>query len=114
VDLAEQLALPLNVGTEMNSFGQKLVDDLDAPELAPVRRAFVDGAHFVYGHTVMQRALGLGYQSEWADEHLPSRRKRNAFYTRVGNQVPPGRKGIERLRQVSPVAAPENILSQIG
>jgi hypothetical protein len=108
--LARELALPLNVGTELNSFGQKLVDDLDAPELAPVRQAFVDGAHFVYGHTVMQRALGLGYQSEWAEEHLPSRRDRNAFYTRVGYQAPPGRKGIERLRQLDPVAAPEDIL----
>ena len=50
----------------MNAPGKKLVDDFDAPELAPVRQAFLDGAHFIYGHTVMQRAVGLGYQSEWA------------------------------------------------
>ena len=50
----------------MNSPGNKLVDDFDAPELAPMRQAFLDGAHFIYGHTVMQRTLGLGYQSAWA------------------------------------------------
>jgi len=84
VQLAEQLALPLNIGTEMNSFGQKLIDDFDAPELAPVRQAFIDGAHFVYGHTLLQRSLGLGYQSRWAQTQLPSRRERNEFYTQVG------------------------------
>jgi hypothetical protein len=84
VALAEKLDLPLNIGTEMNSPGQKLIDDFDAPELAPVRQAFLDGAYFVYGHTVMQRGLGLGYQSQWAKQHLPTRRERNAFYTRAG------------------------------
>jgi len=62
VELAQKLDLPLNIGTEMNSYGQKLADDLDAPELAPLRELFLDGAYFIYGHTRMQRALGLGYQ----------------------------------------------------
>jgi len=90
VEVAQQMDLPLHVGTEMNSFGQKLVDDLDAPELAPLRQAFLDGAHFIYGHTVLQRALGLGYHSTWAQSHLPTRRARNEFYTGVGRAVPPG------------------------
>jgi hypothetical protein len=94
VKLAEELALPLNVGTEMNTFGNKLVDDFDAPELAPVRQAFMDGAHFIYGHTVLQRACGVGYQSDWAKRHLPSRRERNDFYTRVGQRVPPGKPAL--------------------
>ena len=92
VELAGNCDLPLNVGTEMNSFGQKLVDDFAAPELAPVREAFLDGAYFIYGHTVMQRALGLGYQSAWAQATCPSRRERNAFYTAAGQRMsPPGR-----------------------
>ena len=62
VEVAQKLDLPLNVGTEMNAFGQKLVDDFAAPELAPVKQAFMDGAYFIYGHTMLQRALGLGYQ----------------------------------------------------
>jgi hypothetical protein len=111
VDVAERLALPLNVGTEMNAFGQRLVDDFGAPELAPVRRAFLDGAHFIYGHTVLQRALGLGYQSQWAQTQLPSRRKRNQFYTDVGYCVQPGKASWARLRQLDPTMTPTEMLS---
>jgi hypothetical protein len=113
VRLARELDLPLHVGTEMNSFGQKLMDDFDAPELAPVRQAFLDGAHFIYGHTVLQRALGLGYQSEWALTHLPTRRERNAFYTRLGRLVPPGKPGLVRLRQLDAAMTPSDILSKL-
>ena len=90
VALAQKLDLPLNIGTEMNSYGQKLVDDFDAPELAPLRQAFTDGAYFIYGHTVAQRALKRGYHSDWARQRLPTRAARNAFYTRLGRQVEPG------------------------
>ena len=111
VRIAEELALPLNVGTEMNSPGNKLVDDFDAPEMAPLRQAFLDGAHFIYGHTVMQRALGLGYQSEWAVAHFPVRRERNAFYTAVGYRIPPGAANIVRLRELGLAPEPEGILA---
>ena len=70
VALAQEMDLPLNVGTAMNSYGQKMMDEFDAPELGPVRQSFLDGAYFVYGHTVMQRKLGLGYQSEWAASQM--------------------------------------------
>jgi hypothetical protein len=110
VRLAREFDLPLNVGTEMNKYGLKLVDDFDVPEIEPVRQAFLDGAHFVYGHTVMQRALGKGYQSEWAKEHLPSRRERNDFYAQVGCLVPPGQAGLARLRRLSAAMRPSDIL----
>jgi hypothetical protein len=113
VELAAELDLSLNIGTEMNSFGQKLVDDLNAPELAPVRQAFRDGAHFVYGHTVMHRVLGRGYQSPWAQTNLPSRRQRNEFYTNIGYLVPPGNVGIARLRQLIPDMSPDELLSNV-
>ena len=87
VRIAAEYDLPLNIGTEMNAPGNKLVDDFDVPEMAPLREAFLAGAYFVCGHTVMQRALGLGYQSDWAQAHLPARRARNAFYTAVGRRV---------------------------
>ena len=110
VELAASLDLPLNVGTEMNKAGLKLVDDFQAPELAPVRAAFLDGAMFVYGHTVAQRALGIGYQSAWAQDELPTRAERNAFYTALGRRVAPGREGLERLRQAG-VGSPEMVLA---
>jgi hypothetical protein len=114
VELAQELALPLNVGTEMNSYGQKRVDDFDSPELAPVRGAFLDGAYFIYGHTALQQALGLGYQSDWAKTHLPSRRVRNDFYTRVGYFVPPGEEGLARLQGLNSVMSPDQIVSKLG
>ena len=102
VRLAEQFDLPLNIGTEMNTYGNKLIDDFDVAELASIRQAFLDGAYFTYGHTVLQRALGLGYQSTWAKKHFSSRREKNAFYTRIGTLVPPGPQGLLQLKQVKP------------
>jgi hypothetical protein len=114
VRLAGELALPLNIGTEMNSYGQKLVDDFDAPALASVRRAFMDGAMFIYGHTMLQRAQGLGYQSEWARSHLPSRRERNEFYTQAGYRTPPGKAGLARLKQLDAAMSPADILLKLN
>ncbi len=88
VALAAKLDLPLVVGTEMNSFGQRLIDDFDAPHLAPVRDAFLDGAYFIYGHTLAQRTLGIGHQSEWAQAQFHSRSQLNAFYTKLGRAMP--------------------------
>jgi hypothetical protein len=115
VQLAAHLDLPLNVGTEMNAFGQKLVDDFDAPELRPLRRAFVDGAHFIYGHTLLQRAVGLGYQSQWAQAQLPARRQLNDFYTQVSRRVPPGRASLDRLRrQLNLSMTPAEVLETLA
>ena len=114
VELAQRLDLPINVGTEMNAPGNKLVDDFDAPELAPLRQAFLDGAYFIYGHTIMQRALGLGYQSEWARCHLPTRRERNAFYRTVGQRVPPGKAGMARLRGLDGTISPTALLRRLA
>lgn len=110
VELAQALDLPLNVGTEMNKHGLKLVDDFDAAELAPVRQSFLDGAMFAYGHTVAQRGLGIGYQSEWAQSELPTRAQRNAFYTALGRRVPPGLAGLHQLKQTG-TRTPEAILA---
>ncbi len=107
VEMARDLALPLNIGTEMNVAGQKWVDDFDAPELAPVRDAFLDGAYFAYGHTVLARHYKMGYQSEWADAHLPGRPERNAFYTRAGRHLEPQ---VGASLPISPEMTPAEVL----
>jgi hypothetical protein len=114
VKLAQALDLPLNIGTEMNAFGQKLIDDFGASELAPVRLAFLDGAYFIYGHTMLQRALGLGYASEWSKTCLATRAERNAFFTQVGRLIPPGRLGIYALKELPANMAPKDILTKLG
>jgi hypothetical protein len=113
VALAQKLDLPLIVGTEMNSPGQKLVDDFDAPELTSLRRDFIDGAHFIYGHTMAQRAVGLGYQSAWAQEHLPNRRERNRFYTDLGRQLMPGSRALLELGPRAAEMHPNQLLHSV-
>lgn len=114
VELAGELDLILHIGTEMNSFEQKVVDDLQVPELAPLRESFLEGAHVIYGHTAMQRALSLGYQSAWARIHLPGRRERNRFYARVGACLAPGKPGLDQLRRLDPEGPPANVLSALS
>jgi hypothetical protein len=104
VELARRLDLPLNIGTEMNSFGQKLIDDFSAPELA----------YFIYGHTLLQRQLGLGYQSEWAKSYLPTRRQRNDFYTKIGRLVPPAPTGSGPLVGVTSSMSPSDLLTHLS
>lgn len=111
VEITHDLGLPLNIGTEMNSFGQKLVDDFDAPELAPVRQAFLDGAYFVYGHVALERAFGLGFLSDWAKGYFPDRRERNAFYQAVGCRLPPGRA---RSLAFNAQMTPDQILNKLS
>jgi hypothetical protein len=113
VELAQELALPLNIGTEMNSYGQRVVDDLASAELLPVRQAFLDGAFFVYGHTVLERAAGMGGQSEWARTALPDRRQRNAFYTQAGHLVPPGKESGQWLGALSPSMSPDEVTAAL-
>jgi len=91
VNLAQRWDLPVLAGTEMNKFGQKIVDDFDIPELAPVRDAFLNGAAILYGHTRLQREAGIGYQSSWADAHFANRKEKNEFYRQAGQIIPPGR-----------------------
>jgi hypothetical protein len=114
VKLARVLDLPLNVGTEMNAYGQKTIDDFDAPALAPVRQAFLDGAYFIYGHTVMQRALRLGYQSKWAQSNLPTRAQRNAFYIAIGRRIPAGKTGLLKLKGLTSTLTPDDLMADIG
>ena len=108
---AQELALPLIAGTEMNSPGQKLVDDFDAPELAPLKSAFREGAAFLHGHTMLQRARTLGCSSAWAQSHFPARRERNAFYRQVGERAPQGCAIIRQMRALPANPAPEQVLS---
>ncbi len=112
--LAREADLPLIAGTEMNSPGQKLIDDFAAPELAPLHAAFMDGAYFVYGHTALQRACASGYNSAWAEAHLPARAERNAFYTQAGRLLPPGQAGLQRLAGFGSDATPTEVLVRLG
>ena len=89
VELAQKLHLPVVEGTEMNSPGQKFVDNFDTPELAPLVPVFLSGAHIVYAHSVLQQKCGLGYTSDWAGKNFKSAADKNEFFQELGNTLEP-------------------------
>jgi hypothetical protein len=89
VELAEKLSLPIVVGTEMNSPGQKFVDGFETDELSPLLPIFLKGAYIVYGHSVLQRQCGLGYKSDWAKRNFGSTSEKNGFFEEVGRLLEP-------------------------
>ena len=91
VAIAEELGLPLVVGTELNKFGQKTVDTFEAAELAPYTDAFLRGARILWAHTVLRRAGKFGYVGERADAIFGNDLDaRNAFFAKVGEMKPGG------------------------
>lgn len=87
VNLAKKLNLPLIAGTEMNSPGQKFVDDYKSAELSPLRDEFLKGAHIVYAHSVLQKQSKLGYTSKWAENNFKTSEEKNNFFEEIGKKL---------------------------
>ena len=113
VSTAKDMYLPILVGTEMNSYGQKLIDNFDTPELAPVKDTFIDGAYFIYGHTRMEYLWGIGWQSSWANKHFSDRKSKNEFFQTVGHHIPPGKPGNNLYETISDKMNPEAIINSL-
>jgi hypothetical protein len=111
VELAEQRHLPVVVGTEMNSPGQKFVDTLESGELAPLAPTFLKAAHIVYAHSVLQRNCGLGYLSDWAGNHFLQTDQKNRFFEELGSILEPEQQGV--LIGLSGGATPVEILEKV-
>jgi len=106
--LAEKLHLPVVMGTEMNSPGQRFVDDFESEELKPVARQFLDGALIVYAHSVLAQQCGLGYVGRWADESFDSIESKNEFFRELGSRLDPRHE--DKLRGLGCAATPAEIL----
>lgn len=89
IEIAEKLDLILVEGTEMNSPGQKFVDDFASEELKPLLPVFLKGAHIVYAHSVLERKCGLGYTSQWAKKNFKNAAEKNRFFEQVGRSLKP-------------------------
>ena len=111
VALAEGHGLPILVGTEMNSFGQKFRDAFEAAELEPMVPIFLKGAHILYAHTVLQRAAGMGYLSHWAEKCYCSVSEKNAFFEAFGKAVEPRQAA---LLKVNDQMSPDDILKTVN
>jgi len=111
VERAEELGLPVLVGTEMNSPGLKFVDDFSVPELAPLLPVFQKGAYIVYAHSVLQSCAGMGYLSNWAAEKFDDVKVKNAFYEEFGSRFSPGQEDV--LAGVTGEMAASDILARL-
>lgn len=111
VELARQRDLILVGGTEMNSPGQKFVDDFTSDALQPFESDFLRGGHILYAHSAMQRAGGLGWTSDWAGKYFPGARARNDFFEEVGRRLEAGCEDV--LSGMDENSTPEDMLNAI-
>jgi hypothetical protein len=107
---ARRRDLPIVAGTEMNSPGNKFVDDFDAAELAPFLPDFRRGARIFFAHTVLQSRASAGLLSDWALSAFRSAADRNDFFEEMGRILPPGSIGIRPAHQ--PPATPADWLDE--
>ena len=109
VDAARQLDLPIVVGTEMNKFGNRFVDDFAQDALAPHLDEFRRGAHIAWGHTLLKMAAAVGYVGEWAEAHLGGAEARNEFFARVGAAPYPAAAAMARCAEIGAEGEPEQL-----
>ena len=95
IRLTEELNLPLLGGTEMNSPGQRFVDDFGSPELSSFHPIFLRGSRILHAHSTLQKYGGMGYLSDWAQNQFPQVVAKNEFYAEFGDIFSP--RGDERL-----------------
>jgi hypothetical protein len=94
VELAESRNLPIVVGTEMNSPGQKFIDSFETAELKPLVPVFLKGAYIIYAHCVLQQTCGLGYLSNWAKKNFAGVAAKNEFFEKIGCLLKPAQQDI--------------------
>jgi hypothetical protein len=112
VELAQKLHLPIVVGTEMNSPGQKFVDDFNSKELSPLVPVFLKGACIFYAHSILQHQCGLGYISEWAKKNFKDIEEKNEFFQTVGSSMQPQHE--DKLGGLSENVTAREILDKIS
>jgi hypothetical protein len=111
VEVAQRRHLVVVEGTEMNSPGQKFVDDFNSAELAPLLPVFLKSAYIVYAHSVLQQQCCLGYTGKWADKHFGTAERKNAFFEEVGATLKPQQE--DSLGGLSHAVSPKDILRRI-
>jgi hypothetical protein len=109
VAAADELQLPINIGTEMNRAGLPFVDDLDGPVLSRHKPSFLRGARIMVGQTVLLRYADLSY----VDDERPAA-ERNEHFAAVGALSPLTRPVARRLQEVGPGKAREMIEAAVA
>lgn len=85
---ADDMNLPINIGTEMNKLGLPFVDDLDGTYLAPHKASFLKGARIMVGQSLLARYAATSYIGKRAAAEFPKVAERNEFFEAVGAMQP--------------------------
>lgn len=110
VEAAKKYHFPIFVGTELNRYGQKFVDDFNSPYLAPLAPFFLESAWILWGHAVLEMSSKRGYTSDWAKKAFKDRSVKNRFFARVGEATP---ASFERVRKLGERST-ESLLREFG
>lgn len=95
VAAADALDMPVNVGTELNSFGLPFVDNFESDALKPHWPLFMKGAQIMVGQARLLRWAGMDYCGEAAADEFPDLKGRNEFFAMVGALPCPPESMIE-------------------
>jgi hypothetical protein len=100
VEIADDMGLPINIGTEMNKLGLPFVDQLDCAALAPFKESFMRGARIMVGHTILLRYAGVSYVDDNEDLGFRNVHARNDFFEAVGGLAPLDMKRARELENI--------------
>jgi len=101
VEEAKRREFPIFVGTELNKFGQKFVDEFESAALAPIAPYFLRSAWMLWGHIIMERSSQRGYTSKWATKTFQDRKAKNRFYYQIGQVIPADRDQLGQIGSLS-------------
>ena len=114
IEAARQLDMPILVGTEMNKSGQKFVDDFDVPAMEPYRQDFLDGAHVLWGHTLLKMTAGVGMTGPWANQYFGDDRAALVeFFRELGALPFPSRDVMRGLAGEGAGVTPQHALEAV-
>lgn len=102
VQVADEMGLPINIGTEMNKAGLPFTDDLSGEVLSHFRDSFTQGAQVMVGHTILLRYADTSYVDDDGTVE-----ERNSFFAQVGALPALTAPGAARLQSKGPERALE-------
>ncbi len=105
VRVADELHLPINIGTELNKPGQRFVDDFGAEAMRPCADTFLRGAQVMVGQTRLLRYADCSYVDENMKNEFPDTHKRNQFFAAVGALPAPALNMRRKLADMLPQTA---------
>ncbi len=105
VAIADRLHLPINIGTELNKYGQRWVDDFTAQPMRVVAPSFICGADIMVGHTRLLRFADISYCGSHADaEFGKDTAAKNDAFAAVGALPAPPPDILDELLAAEPAA----------